>query len=65
MVHLEIRLTLALTIREFDIVPDYPEDAPTFNGEKAYQVTLADAVPAARIKDELPVKVQRRTHWEK
>jgi hypothetical protein len=61
MVQLEIKLTLALTIREIDIVPDYTEDAPVFKGEKAYQVTLADAVPSARIKDGLPVKIKRRT----
>jgi hypothetical protein len=60
MVQLEVRLTLALTIREIDIVADYPEDAPTFLREKAYQVTIADAVPSARIKNELPVKIKRR-----
>ncbi|EHK97474.1 putative sterigmatocystin biosynthesis monooxygenase stcS [Glarea lozoyensis 74030] len=61
MVQLEVKLTLALTIREIDIVPDYPEDAPEFKGEKAYQVELADAIPSARIKDGLPVKIKRRT----
>jgi len=61
MVQLEIKLTLALTIREIDISPDYPEDAPTFLGEQAYQVMEADAVPSARIKNALPVKILRRT----
>ena len=57
---LEVRLALALTIREFDIEADYPEDAPSWFGEKAYQVYLPDAVPSSRIKDELPVKIKRR-----
>ncbi len=61
MVQLEVKLTLALTIRDLDIVPDYPENAETFFGEKAYQVMTSDAVPSARIKSELPVKIKRRT----
>jgi hypothetical protein len=61
MVQLEVRLTLALTIREINIVPDYPEDAPTFLGQQAYQVMDAEAVPAAKIKNALPVKIKRRT----
>ena len=60
MVQLEVKLTLALTIRELDMTPDYPENSPTWRGEKAYQVSLADAVPSARIKDQLPVKIKRR-----
>ena len=61
MAQLEIRLTMALTVREFDILPQYPDDGPSFFGEKAYQVTLGEAVPSARIKDNLPVKIQRMT----
>ncbi|KAH8660177.1 cytochrome P450 [Xylariales sp. PMI_506] len=60
MVQLEVRLVLALTIREIDIVPDYPKGAETFKGMEAFQVSTPEAVPSARIQDALPVKVKRR-----
>ncbi|KAI0129584.1 cytochrome P450 [Xylariales sp. AK1849] len=60
LVTLEIRLILALTIREYDIEEMYPEDAPTWFGDNAYQVAVPEHVVTAHIKDGLPVKIKAR-----
>jgi cytochrome P450 len=56
---LEMRMVLALTIREFDLIPAFPEDAPTVLGEQCYQVKRPRDV-TAHPKDGLPVKIMRR-----
>ncbi|KAI0011012.1 cytochrome P450 [Xylariaceae sp. FL0662B] len=60
LVSLEMRLILALTVREFEVEDAYPENAPTLMGDKAYQVHHRDTPVTAHIKDALPVKVKAR-----
>jgi cytochrome P450 len=57
---LELRLILALTIREFDIEAAYKEDAPTFLGTKAFQVQPPETI-TAHPKDGMPVRVRKRS----
>jgi len=56
---LELRLILALTVREFDMEICYREDAPTFLGNKAYQVQGKEMI-TAHPKGGMPVKVLKR-----
>ncbi|KAI0126029.1 cytochrome P450 [Xylariales sp. AK1849] len=56
---LELRLILALTVREFDMEIAYEEDAPTFLGVKAYQTQPRNAI-TAHPKDGMPVRVKAR-----
>lgn len=60
LAQLEIRLVLALTVREFDFRPVYPADAPQQFGHKAYQVEQPQLVATGHIKERLPVKVTVR-----
>ncbi|KAI1764003.1 cytochrome P450 [Hypoxylon sp. FL1150] len=61
LVSVEIRLILALTAREFEIEGAYPKDAPSWMGDKAYQVTDPRVGAAtAHIKGRLPVRVKFR-----
>lgn len=53
---LEIKAVLALTLREFDFEPAYPDGAPEVDGEKAYQVLFGSAKP----KDNMPGRVRMR-----
>ncbi|KAI1872962.1 uncharacterized protein JN550_003836 [Neoarthrinium moseri] len=56
---LELRLILALTVREFDMAAVYPEKAETFLGTKAYQVQPPACI-TAHPKDGLPMRVSIR-----
>lgn len=60
LVGIEFRLVLALTVREFDFVPQYPDDGPTFLGEQAYSTEMTENVATAHSKDQMPVKVLLR-----
>lgn len=51
---MEMRITLALTIRRFDIETMYPKDAPEVNGDPAYNVMFSSAGPAGG----LPVRIK-------
>jgi cytochrome P450 len=56
---IEMRMMIALTVREFDIVPAYPTDTTKLLGEPCYQVkNLRDVT--AHPRDRLPVVVTRR-----
>ncbi|ROT39031.1 cytochrome P450 [Sodiomyces alkalinus F11] len=57
----ELRLLLVLTVREFDVVPDFPEDAPTVFGEVGYQADLPGEL-TAHMKGGFPAKIVRRQH---
>ncbi|OLN87586.1 putative sterigmatocystin biosynthesis P450 monooxygenase stcS-like protein 5 [Colletotrichum chlorophyti] len=56
---MEMRLILALTIREYAVSPQYAEDAPLFFGEKGYQ-WMTPAQITSHPKDGMPAKVLRR-----
>ncbi|KAI0889436.1 cytochrome P450 [Annulohypoxylon maeteangense] len=58
LVSVEVRLILALTVREFQVEEAYPMDAPEWMGDKAYQVVDPEDVAAAHIKDGLPVRIK-------
>ncbi|KAI1776767.1 cytochrome P450 [Hypoxylon cercidicola] len=60
LVSVEIRLILALTAREFEIEGVYPEDAPSWMGDKAYQVSNPENTVTAHIKDGLPARIKFR-----
>jgi len=53
---MEMRITLALTIRKFNLKTVYSEDAPEVMGDPAYNVMFSSAGPAQG----LPVKVTFR-----
>lgn len=55
---LELRLILALTAREFEMEPAYPESAPTWQGQKVYQAQLKGML-TAHASMGLPVRVHR------
>jgi cytochrome P450 len=42
---LEIKAIMALTLRDFDFVPVYPEGAPMVDGEPCYQMLFGSAKP--------------------
>jgi cytochrome P450 len=56
---LELRLILALTVREFDMEIAYPENAETFLGLKAYQIQPAETI-TGHPKSGMPVRVKLR-----
>ncbi|KAI1386888.1 cytochrome P450 [Hypoxylon trugodes] len=60
LVSVEIRLILALTVREFEVEDAYPQGAPLWMGTKAYQITNPEVVATAHIKDGLPVRIKSR-----
>ncbi|KAI1342602.1 cytochrome P450 [Xylariaceae sp. FL0016] len=60
LVNLEIRLILALAVREFDIKDAYADDAETFLVIKAYQNQTPEHSATAHIKDALPVTIRAR-----
>ena len=60
LVALEVKLVLAMTVREFDFAADYPNGAPTFQGSPAYQVYTSEQAVTAHVKDHLPVKITAR-----
>ncbi|KAI1077148.1 cytochrome P450 [Whalleya microplaca] len=60
LVSLELRLILALTVREFEVEEAYPEDSPVWMGDKAYQIVNHEIEATAHIKDALPVRVKAR-----
>ena len=55
----ELKMIIALTIREFDIIPMYKEDAVTLFGNPAYQYDAPGAV-MTHPKDGMPVTVRKR-----
>jgi cytochrome P450 len=57
LVQTELRAVMALTLREFDIEPQYDPDGPNIFGDLAYQVP---AEVTTRPKGGLPVKIVRR-----
>jgi len=59
LVSLEIKLLLALTVREFDMEACYKEGTEIFEGTHAYQIEAKDLI-TAHPKDGMPVKVRRR-----
>lgn len=60
LVSIEIRLALALTVREFDVDNQYSENGPTFLGEKAYSTEMPENVATAHALDQMPVIVKSR-----
>ena len=56
----ELKLILALTVRDLDVVPAYGEDAPRVFGEAAYQIYDPKEMNN-RPKDGMPVLVRRRS----
>ncbi|KAI1650323.1 cytochrome P450 [Daldinia loculata] len=61
LVFVEVRLILALTVREFEVEETYPADAPSWMGFKAYQITNPEVISTAHPKDGLPVRVKSRS----
>ncbi|KAK8878814.1 cytochrome P450 [Apiospora arundinis] len=55
---LEIRLVLALTVREFEIAPAYSESTTSFQGEKGYQVQLKEMI-TAHPNEGMPMTIRR------
>ncbi|KAK7992677.1 cytochrome P450 monooxygenase aflN [Apiospora saccharicola] len=55
---LELRLVLALTVREFDMQPAYSESSPSFQGEKAFQVQLKEMI-TAHPSEGMPMTIRR------
>lgn len=55
---LELRLILALTVREFEVETAYPESAPTCQGEKVYQAKLKGML-TGHASMGLPVRVHQ------
>ncbi|KAI0841068.1 cytochrome P450 [Hypoxylon sp. FL0890] len=60
LVSLEVRLILALTIREFEVEEAYPENAESFMDTKAYQIIDPKVMATSHIKDGLPVRIKSR-----
>ncbi|KAI1415617.1 cytochrome P450 [Hypoxylon sp. FL1857] len=60
LVSVEIRLILALTVREFEVEEAYPENAVSWMGHKAYQITSPEVIATGHVKDALPVRVKSR-----
>lgn len=57
----ELRMLLALMVRDLDIIPAYEEGAPTFCGDEAYQQDVpGNLVPHP--KDGLPARIKLRKH---
>lgn len=46
---LEIKAIMALTLRDFDFVPVYPEGAPMVDGEACYQMLFGSAKPKGSV----------------
>lgn len=57
---IEVRLVLAMTVRQFDVVDQYPEHGPTLLGEKAYSVEMPENVVTAHALDQMPVVIKSR-----
>jgi cytochrome P450 len=58
LVQAEIRAILAMTLRDFDIEPQWAEDGPVVLGEKGYQVFPNNITGS--MKDQFPVKIRLR-----
>lgn len=56
----ELRAVLVLTLRDFDLLPQYDVNGPKVLGDLAYQVP---AEVTTRPKDGLPVKIIRRVNF--
>jgi len=52
---LEIKVVMALTLRDFEFEPVYEEGAPEVDGEKCYQMLFGSAKP----KSGVPGRVRR------
>ncbi|KAF2098474.1 cytochrome P450 [Rhizodiscina lignyota] len=46
---LELKVVMALTLRDFDFVPAYAKDAPTVDGEVCYQMLFGSAKPKSGV----------------
>lgn len=57
---LEVRVVMALTLRDFDFVPAYEKDAPQVDGEVCYQMLFGSAKP----KSGVPGKMVRASKQE-
>ncbi|KAK8084405.1 cytochrome P450 monooxygenase aflN [Apiospora hydei] len=55
---LELRLVLALTVREFDMEPAFSESSEDFQGEKAFQVQLKEMI-TAHPNEGMPMTIRR------
>ncbi|KAK7437050.1 hypothetical protein Landi51_12238 [Colletotrichum acutatum] len=55
----EMRLILALTVRELEVVPQFAEDAPEVFGEKGFQWMTGTQI-TAHPKEGMPAKIIRR-----
>ena len=51
---------LAMTARELDIEPAYPEGAPEVLGEKCYQTMVVGQDITGHAKDGFPARIKRR-----
>lgn len=47
---LEIKVVVALTLRDFDFEPAYAKDAPTIDGEPIYQMLFGSAKPKGNVR---------------
>lgn len=59
LAQVEMRAILAMTVRELDIEPAYPANAPEALGEKAYQ-SMGVGDITGHVKDGFPVRVKLR-----
>jgi cytochrome P450 len=59
LAQIELRAILALTVREMDIEPVFPDDSPVVLGEKAYQVMEVGMI-TGHPKLGMPVRVEMR-----
>ncbi|GKT41014.1 cytochrome P450 monooxygenase aflN [Colletotrichum spaethianum] len=57
---MEMRLILALTVRELDVVPQFANDAPEIFGEKGFQWMTGTQI-TSHPKEGMPVKIFRRS----
>jgi hypothetical protein len=57
LANLELKVLMALTLRDFDLVPQYDPNGPNLFGDLAYQVP---AEVTTRPRDGLPVKIVKR-----
>ena len=57
LVYIELKMVMALTLREFNFEAMYKDDAPTWWGNPGYQCAVPEHPVSARIKDRLPVRI--------
>lgn len=62
LAQVEMRMILAMTVRELEFESAYPTDAPEVLGEKAYQVFLPGDV-TGHVKGGFPVRIRLRKEF--